>query len=74
MPLRKEHELLSIMLLGDSYSHVHAVKDHAARYLGKRHRIVAHGLVQDLILAGLLGWGPKELLAAILHDVQDGAL
>jgi hypothetical protein len=74
MPSRRAHELLCYVTLGNCYSNVHRIKDHASKYLGKRHRIVAHGLIQDLILAGLLGWGPKEILAAILHDLQDGAL
>lgn len=76
MPNRQGHEALCRLLLGDPCTRVHTSKDAkwALRSMGPGHRKYGHGVSQDVMLALVNGWSGKELLAAFLHDLQDGVL
>jgi hypothetical protein len=78
MPSRSSHEHLSKLLLGGSYSSVHAWKDEPVRRLGANHRDVRHGPIAAYKAGkrfqGSGGFNLGAAIASIIHDLQDGHL
>jgi hypothetical protein len=72
MPTGSTHERFSKLILGNSYSSVHAWKDEPVRRLGANHRDVRHGPIAAYRAGKRFNLGAA--IASIIHDLQDGHL
>ena len=69
MPGHREHRRIDRAVLGREYPHVHRLKDRAYKVLGRRHRIVGHDPLFNLLIGCV--FGPDAFLSACLHDLAD---
>lgn len=70
MPSHKVHCWITKLLLGNSYSYIHRLKDLPAGSLGFKHRCALHDHETALLLF-LITKDPGAYFASILHDVLD---
>jgi len=70
MPSRELHKRVSRLLVNDSCDRTHKIIDYPVRYLGRKHRILFHGLFSAAFI-GLLADGYKGVVSGLSHVVVD---
>ena len=70
MPSRYIHNQISKILLGKECNRTHKVIDYPVRFLGRKHRILFHGLISSPTI-GLFMDGYKGIYAGLSHVALD---
>jgi hypothetical protein len=70
MPSHETHRRIRHLLGLKGYGYVDRYKDAPFKVLGRRHRILRHDLLTNLLLAVETG-DPRAFLAGELHDLAD---
>jgi hypothetical protein len=71
MPKRKTHEVISRLLLGQSYPNVDRGLDWPVKFMGRSHRKLFHTIPESIIIGLLLTGDVKGAMAGVLHVVTD---
>jgi hypothetical protein len=71
VPKRKTHEVISKLLLGQTFSEVNQAIDWPIRFLGPSHRIMFHTIPEAFIIGLVVTGDVKGAIAGVAHVLTD---